>query len=57
MFAKAPDNKIKTVIQALIMQVQKLPTELYKSLTWDRGAELSNHKEVYFSDRHTSLLL
>lgn len=58
MLAKVPDNKTKTVIQALIKQAQKLPNELYKSLTWDRGAELSNHKEftlatdiqVYFCD-------
>ncbi|WP_394173650.1 IS30 family transposase [Thalassotalea litorea] len=58
MLAKVPNNKTKTVIKALIKQSKKLPTELYKSLTWDRGAELSNHKQftlatdiqVYFCD-------
>lgn len=58
MLAKIPDNKTTTVIPALIKQAKKLPTELYKTLTWDRGAELSNHKEftiatdiqVYFCD-------
>jgi len=58
MLAKVPSNKTKPVIKALIKQAKKLPTELYKSLTWDRGCELSNHKEftlatdiqVYFCD-------
>jgi IS30 family transposase len=28
----------------MIKQSRKLPSELYKSLTWDRGSEMSNHK-------------
>jgi IS30 family transposase len=47
-----------TVVNALIKQSKKLPRELYKSLTWDRGKELSDHKrfslatdiDVYFCD-------
>lgn len=58
MLAKIPDNKTTTVIPALIKQAKKLPTELYKTLTWDRGAELTNHAQftiatdiqVYFCD-------
>jgi IS30 family transposase len=46
------------VIRALIRQSRKLPGELYKSLTWDRGSELADHKrftlatdiQVYFCD-------
>ena len=38
----------------------KLPEELYKSLTWDRGKEMADHKrftlatdiKVYFCDPH-----
>jgi transposase, IS30 family len=48
----------ETVINALIKQAHKLPRELYKSLTWDRGAEMAEHKrfslttdvKVYFCD-------
>jgi IS30 family transposase len=48
----------KTVINALIKQAHKLPRELYKSLTWDRGKEMADHKrfslatdiKVYFCD-------
>jgi IS30 family transposase len=58
MLAKVENKKTDTVIQALIKQSQKLPDELYKSLTWDRGSEMSNHKiftlatdiDVYFCD-------
>jgi len=58
MLAKIENKKTDTVIQALIKQSRKLPDELYKSLTWDRGSEMSNHKrftlatdiEVYFCD-------
>src|SRR5450830_1457371 len=47
-----------TVINALIKNARKLPQELYKSLTWDRGKERADHKrftlatdiKVYFCD-------
>ncbi|MFT4872953.1 MAG: IS30 family transposase [Congregibacter sp.] len=58
MLAKVDDKTTNTVINALIKQAVKLPSELYKSLTWDRGSELSAHKkftlatdiQVYFCD-------
>ena len=61
MLAKVSNNKTATVIAALIKQSKKLPSELYKSLTWDRGCELSGHKtftlatnfQVYFCDPST----
>ena len=61
MLAKIKNRCTDTVIQALIKQSRKLPGELYKSLTWDRGSELSDHKtftlatdiKVYFCDPHS----
>ena len=61
MLAKIKNRCTNTVIQALINQSRKLPGELYKSLTWDRGSELSDHKkftlstdiQVYFCDPHS----
>lgn len=58
MLAKLENKNTDTVISALIKQSKKLPTELYKSLTWDRGSELTAHKkftlatniQVYFCD-------
>jgi len=58
MLAKVDGKDTNTVINALIKQSKKLPRELYKSLTWDRGKELSDHKrfslatdiDVYFCD-------
>ena len=58
MLAKVPSRDTETVINALIKQADKLPRELYKSLTWDRGKELTDHKrfslatdiDVYFCD-------
>jgi len=58
MLVKVNSRDTKTVIKALIKQSKKLPKELYKSLTWDRGKELAGHKEfslatnikVYFCD-------
>ena len=46
------------LINALIKQAIKLPGELYKSLTWDRGTEMTGHKrftletdiQAYFCD-------
>jgi len=45
MLVRVQDSKTKTVIEALIKNSKKLPSEMYKSLTWDRGYEITNHKE------------
>ena len=58
MLAKVKNKDTESVVSALIKQSKKLPTELYKSLTWDQGKELSDHKrftletdiDVYFCD-------
>ncbi len=44
MLARVKGKDSETVINALIKQAHKLPRELYKSLTWDRGKELSDHR-------------
>lgn len=56
--AKVESKDSETVIRALIKQARKLSNELYRSLTWDRGTELSAHRQftlatdiqVYFCD-------
>lgn len=61
MLAKIPSRDTHTVVKALIKQAKQLPDELYKSLTWDRGFELADHKRftmatdiaVYFCDPHS----
>jgi len=58
MLAKVAGKDTRTVVTALIKQPMKLPKELYKSLTWDRGKELTDHRrftlatkiDVYFCD-------
>jgi IS30 family transposase len=58
MLARVTGKDSETVINALIKQAHKLPRELYKSLTWDRGKEMADHKsfsldtdiKVYFCD-------
>ena len=58
MLVKVDSKETQTVVSALIKQAKKLPTELYKSLTWDRGKELADHRRftlatdiaVYFCD-------
>jgi IS30 family transposase len=58
MLAKVAGKDTRTVVNALIKQAKKLPKELYKSLTWDRGKELTDHRrftmatniDVYFCD-------
>ncbi len=58
MLAKVSGKETETVINALIKQAKKLPNELYKSLTWDRGSEMADHQrftldtdiQVYFCD-------
>ncbi len=56
--ARIESKDSETVITALIKQAHKLPRELYKSLTWDRGSEMADHQrfslatdiKVYFCD-------
>jgi IS30 family transposase len=58
MLVKVDSKDTETVINALIQHAHKLPRELYKSLTWDRGKEMAHHKrftlatdiQVYFCD-------
>jgi IS30 family transposase len=46
MLAKVSNKDSHSVIQALIKQSRKLPRELYRSLTWDRGSEMAGHKKL-----------
>ena len=58
MLAKVDSKDTETVVNALIKHAQKLPHELYQSLTWDRGKEMADHQrftlatdiKVYFCD-------
>jgi IS30 family transposase len=58
MLVRVPSKDTNTVINALIKHAHKLPRELYKSLTWDRGSEMADHQkfslatdiDVYFCD-------
>jgi len=58
MLVKVGAKDTETVVTALIKNARKLPQELYKSLTWDRGKEMADHKrftlatdvQVYFCD-------
>jgi IS30 family transposase len=60
MLVKVASKDSETVTNALIKNSRKLPQELYKSLTWDRGSEMADHKrftlatdiKVYFCDPH-----
>ena len=58
MLAKVPNKETETVVSVLIDHARQLPTELYQSLTWDRGLEMADYKRftlatdiaVYFCD-------
>jgi IS30 family transposase len=58
LLARVKSKDTETVINALIKQAHTLPRELYRSLTWDRGSEMADHKrftldtdiKVYFCD-------
>ena len=41
MLVKVAGKDTETVVDALIKSTRKLPQELYKSLTWDRGKEMA----------------
>ena len=58
MLIKVSGRETATVVDALSKQIRKLPLELRRSLTWDRGKEMADHKkftvatdvQVYFCD-------
>ena len=58
LLARLPSKNPTMVVDTLIKQARKLPRELYKSLTWDRGTEMADHTrfsldtdiQVYFCD-------
>jgi IS30 family transposase len=58
MLVKLPGKDTQTVTRAVAKAIRRLPRELRRSLTWDRGTEMSHHKEftidtdvqVYFCD-------
>jgi IS30 family transposase len=55
---KVSDKETGTVIRALTKHIRKLPASLRRSLTWDRGPEMTRHKlftvatnaKVFFCD-------
>ena len=58
---KLPNRETVTVVKALTRQIRRLPVSLRRSLTWNRGHELSSHKsftvatnvKVFFCDPHS----
>jgi IS30 family transposase len=58
MLVKVPGKDTESVVAALAKHVLKLPLALRRSLTWDRGHEMADHKkftiatnvQVYFCD-------
>jgi IS30 family transposase len=58
MLVKVPGKDTASVVTALSTQIRQLPSALRRSLTWDRGMELAQHKQltiatkmqVYFCD-------
>ena len=60
LLAKVDDQTALTVRDAVAAQILRLPAHLRRSLTWDRGKEMSQHAQfsldtnidVYFCDPH-----
>ena len=58
MLVKVPGKDTTSVVGALSKKIRRLPSELRRSLTWDRGSEMAQHKaftvatdvQVYFCD-------
>lgn len=58
MLVKVPSSESQIVVGALARRIRKLPMQLRRALTWDRGKEMSSHKDfslatdvkVYFCD-------
>ena len=58
MLVKLSGKDTASVVSALSKKIRRLPSELRRSLTWDRGSEMASHKDftvatgvqVYFCD-------
>lgn len=58
MLVEVSDKDTETVVSALSQKIGQLPTEMMRTLTWDRGKEMAAHKKftvatdvaVYFCD-------
>ena len=58
LLVKVQEKDTTSVVTALSTQIRQLPVALRRSLTWDRGMELAQHKRltvnttvrVYFCD-------
>ena len=61
LLARVANQRAETVRRALLAQVATLPQHLWRSLTWDQGAEMAEHElftidtgiDVYFCDPHS----
>ena len=61
MLIKVDNKTAKHVASRLAQEVQRLPNELFKSLTWDQGKEMAHHHQftiatgidVFFCDPHS----
>jgi IS30 family transposase len=61
MLVKVPNKETRIVVKAVSRKMLKLPAELRRSLTWDRGLEMAHHQQftiatdakVYFCDPHS----
>lgn len=45
MLVKIPSKDTITVTKALAKHIQRLPKELRRTLTWDRGSEMAGHRD------------
>ncbi len=58
MLVKLERRDADTIARALARQIKRLPSQLRRSLTWDRGSEMAQHKQltlaadidIYFCD-------
>ena len=61
LLARITDQRAETVRNALVERVRTLPAHLWRSLTWDQGHEMAQHRlfsvetgiDVYFCDPHS----
>lgn len=61
MLVKVAGRDTRSVVSAIGRQVRRLPAALRRSLTWDRGKEMTDHRQftiatdvdVYFCDPHS----